>query len=50
MQEQTEISTSELTKTKPKESNKKQQSPSKNYQETELESIPSTPPTSTSDI
>ena len=46
MQEQIKILTSEVTKLKHRDSNKEQQSPSRNYQETEPEAIPSTPPTS----
>ena len=46
MQEQIKILTSEVTKLKHTDSNKEQQGPSKNYQETEPEAIPSTPPTS----
>ena len=46
MQEQIKILTSEVTKLKHRNSNKKQQSSSKNYQETEPEAIPSPPPTS----
>ena len=46
MQEQTKILTSEVTKLKHMHSNKEQQNPSKNYQQTDPESIPSPPPTS----
>ena len=46
MQEQIKIQTSEVTKLKHRDSNKEQQNPSKNYQETEPEAIPSPPPTS----
>ena len=46
MQEQIKILTLEVTKLKYRGSNKEQQSPSKNYQETEPEAIPSQPPTS----
>ena len=46
IQEQMGILTSEVTKLKHRYSNKEQQSSSKNYQETERESIPSPPPTS----
>ena len=45
MQEQIKILTSEVTKLKHRDSNKGQRSPSKNYQETEPEAIPSPPPT-----
>ena len=46
MQEQIKILTSEVTKLKHTDSNKEQQGPSKNYQETEPKAIPSPPPTS----
>ena len=46
MQEQIKILTSEVTKLKHTDSNKEQQGPSKNYQETEPEAIRSPPPTS----
>ena len=46
MKEQIKILTSEVTKLKHRDSNKEQQSPSKNYQETETEAIPSPTPTS----
>ena len=46
MQEQIKILTSEVTKLKHRDSNKEQQNPPKNYQETEPEAIPSPPPTS----
>ena len=46
MQEQIKSLTSEVTKLKHRDSNKEQQSPSKNYQETEPEAIPSPQPTS----
>ena len=46
MQEQIKILTSEVTKLKHRDSNEEQQSPSKNYQETEPDAIPSQPPTS----
>ena len=46
MQEQIKILTSEVIKLKHRDSNKEQQSPSKNYQETETETIASSPPTS----
>ena len=46
MQEQIKILTSEVTKLKHRDSNKEQQNPPKNYQETEAEAIPSPPPTS----
>ena len=44
MQEQIKNLTPKVTKLKHKDSNKEQQSPSKNYQETEAESVPSPPP------
>ena len=46
MQEQIKVLTSEVTKLKHRDSNKEQQSLSKNNQETEPEAIPSPPPTS----
>ena len=46
MGEQIKILTSEVTKLKHRDSNKEQQSPSKNHPETESELIPSPPPTS----
>ena len=46
MHEQIKILTLEVTKLKHRDSNKEQQSSSKNYQETEPEAIPSPPPTS----
>ena len=46
MQEQIKVLTSEVAKLKHRYSNKEQQSPSKNYQEIEPESIPSPSPTS----
>ena len=46
MQEQIKILTSEVTRLKHSDSNKEQQRPSKNYQETEPQAIPSPQPTS----
>ena len=46
MQELIKILISQVTKLKHRDSNKEQQSPSKNYRETEPEAIPSLPPTS----
>ena len=45
MQEQIQILTSKATKLEHRDSNKEQQSTSKNHQETEPESIPPPPPT-----
>ena len=46
MQEQIKILTSDVTELKHRDSNKEQQSPPKNYQETEPEANSSPPPTS----
>ena len=46
MQEQIKILTSEVAKLKHRDSSKEQQSPSKNHQQTEPESVSSPPPTS----